>query len=969
MTPEQFKRAEALYFEANELPSAEHVAFLNERCPDDELVRDQVLDLLGPKPQTETLEYVERKIADALGDGGSLELELRPGDRVGRYKIVQEIGSGGMGVVYEALQVEPVRRRVALKLIKVGMDTREVVARFESERQALAMMDHPNVAAVLDGGSTETGRPYFVMEYVPGQPITTYCDKHKLSIEQRLELFTQVCSAIQHAHQKGIIHRDIKPSNVLARLQGDKPTSIVIDFGVAKAINQHLVEQTLFTQQGMMVGTPEYMSPEQAGVSMLDVDTRSDVYSLGVLLYELLTGALPFDHASLRQAGFLEIQRIIQEVEPPRPSTRFRSLSATPEGKAHSSAAMQRRLDPRSLTRRLRGDLDWIVMKALEKDPARRYATAHEFAADISRYLTNQPVSAGPPTAGYRLRKYVRRNRGSVAAACLIVLSLMAGIVGTSWQAVVANRALDRANLAKEAESRERQRAEREQKRAESVVDFLDTTLTAAEYKGVDVTVVDVMALAESQLASVDGSTEAKAEILNVIGRAVVAAGDYEGGIGHLRRAQQLAQSSGNTLDAAVIGTSLGSVVASHLDPDEGERILRESLAAIEQSDRSTWDQRATALNNLGEALLEKSENIEAKACFEQARDLVRANTDGAHRQLGPALSGLACIAFAQDQPEEALALFERALAAMSASWGPLHRNTVTVRGNLAYMYGHLGKDLRARKLYETVIEDARSQLGKTHPLVAELLDYYGAYLGNRDDPRAAEVPLLEAYEIRERRFGPRDPRTLITARNLVQILGASKRQLEMAEALARTLLDEAAQRHGANSQESLAALFDLNSVLRIRGNRSAEAEQLLRKEIELAVTLYGPTHSKPLGAMHRLAGLLYDGKRLDEAATILADAVELGTQAEEPPYLLWVLRYSYAKCLQKMQRFDAAEQQFLESLAIVNKDKARRNDVALVMGFLVDLYNAWHEADPSRGADKKAAEWQEKLTQLQSGQ
>src|ERR1700733_9232010 len=359
---------------------------------------------------------------------------------IGPYRLLQKLGEGGMGTVWVAEQSEPVKRRVALKLIKIGMDTTHVLRRFEAERQALALMDHQNIAKVLDAGTTPQGRPYFAMELIKGIPITKYCDQEHLTPRERLELFIPVCQAVQHAHQKGLIHRDLKPSNVLIALYDGMPVPKVIDFGVAKAIGQKLPEQTMYTEVGQIVGTLEYMAPEQAELNNLDIDTRADIYSLGVILYELLAGSPPFTAKQLRGAAFTEIVRMIREVEPPRPSTRLSSSDDLP------SIAANRKLEPSRLTRIVHGDLDWIVMKALEKDRARRYETANGFAMDIQRYLADEPVSAGPPGAGYRLRKLVRRNMGPVIAAAAVAIALVGGVAAVVVVQARANRELGAKN-------------------------------------------------------------------------------------------------------------------------------------------------------------------------------------------------------------------------------------------------------------------------------------------------------------------------------------------------------------------------------------------------------------------------------------------------------------------------------------------------------------------------------------------
>jgi serine/threonine protein kinase/tetratricopeptide (TPR) repeat protein len=428
-------RAKAIFLETVEKHGPESwPAFLDRACVDEPELRRRVEMLLEAHREAGTFAQPE-------GVGSSTASDDRhnaehPGTVIGPYKLLQQIGEGGMGTVYMAEQTEPIRRKVALKVIKAGMDSRQVVARFEAERQALAMMDHVNIARVIDAGATASGRPYFVMELIHGVPITKYCDDNHLTPRERLELFVPVCQAIQHAHQKGIIHRDIKPSNVLVTLYDGVPVPKVIDFGVAKAMEQSLTERTLFTQFGTMVGTPQYMSPEQAEMSALGIDTRSDIYSLGVLLYELLTGSTPLTGARIREAAYAEIVRIIREEEPPKPSTRL-----SESGEALASISAVRKTEPGKLSKLVRGELDWIVMRTLEKDRNRRYETANAFAADVQRYLADEPVQACPPSPRSRLRKFIRRNAVALATVALVGVALVLGTLVSSWQAIRATKA------------------------------------------------------------------------------------------------------------------------------------------------------------------------------------------------------------------------------------------------------------------------------------------------------------------------------------------------------------------------------------------------------------------------------------------------------------------------------------------------------------------------------------------------
>ncbi len=520
------QRLEQVFQQAADLPAAQREAFLDRTCGDETELRTRVEAMLGSLEDGASL---------SLNDPGLARVTEGAGTVIDRYKLLQVIGEGGFGVVYMAEQLQPVRRKVALKIIKLGMDTKEVVARFEAERQALAMMDHPHIAKVLDGGATETGRPYFVMELVRGVSITAYCDKNGLTTQQRIDLFLPVCQAVQHAHQKGVIHRDLKPSNVMVTLHDGVPVPKIIDFGIAKAMHTSLTERTLFTAYERFIGTPAYMSPEQAELSGLDVDTRTDIYSLGVLLYELLTGTTPFDTQQLRQAGLSEIQRILREDTPPRPSVRISTSQ-------DATVAATRKLDIAGLSKRLAGDLDWIVMKALEKDRARRYDTALELGDDLRRHLEDEPVLAGPPSQIYRLRKLFAKHRGAAVSITVVTLALVGGLVGIGTGYVHTRDALE---LAEE----ETARAEASARLASEVTDFLVDTL-ALTNAGVslqaDLSVRTLLDRTARRLDTAFGTEPAaEARLRATIGRAYTSLGEHETAERHLRRALELSEAFG----------------------------------------------------------------------------------------------------------------------------------------------------------------------------------------------------------------------------------------------------------------------------------------------------------------------------------------------------------------------------------------------------------------------------------------
>jgi serine/threonine protein kinase/tetratricopeptide (TPR) repeat protein len=555
---------ETIFEGAVKLPPDQRAAYLEEACGDDARLRQRVEALLQAHEQTG--EILDKPPAAVSAEtfvitAGMVAVTEKAGDRIGRYKLLQQIGEGGCGVVYMAEQEEPVRRRVALKVIKLGMDTRSVVARFEAERQALALMDHPNIAKVLDAGATETGRPFFVMELVRGVKITDYCDEAKLSTRERLDLFIQVCHAIQHAHQKGIIHRDLKPSNILVTINDGVPVPKVIDFGIAKATtDQRLTDKTLFTAFEQFIGTPAYMSPEQAVMTSLDIDTRSDIYALGVLLYELLTGKTPFDPKELLQAGFDEMRRTIREKEPERPSTRLSTMLDADL----TDVAKRRQSDAPKLIHLLRGDLDWIVMKALEKDRTRRFETANGLAMDIQRYLNNEPVTARPPSSTYRFQKLVRRNKTIFAAIGAVAMALVIGFGLSLYLFIQERHARQRAVAAEKEQTRIRQEAER---RAE-----IGQKLTQAGF------LISRDQYEEAEKIAIQVADPASAAILNVLGILHGRRGEWRAAAADFARVVELIPADHDAYH------SLAPLLAQSGDPDAYRRLCAGMLRQFGQA-------------------------------------------------------------------------------------------------------------------------------------------------------------------------------------------------------------------------------------------------------------------------------------------------------------------------------------------------------------------------------------------------
>ncbi|MGE0143701.1 MAG: tetratricopeptide repeat protein [Planctomycetota bacterium] len=742
-------RAQELFHRALDLAPGERAAFLDRACGSDAELRARVGALL------DALAAAGEFFAEQLPTEGPGNEQ--PGATVGRYKLLEKIGEGGMGSIWMAEQRDSVKRRVALKIIKLGMDTRQVIARFEAERQALAIMDHPNIAKVFDAGATDTGRPYFVMEYIRGVPIVEYCDRERADTETRLTLFTRVCHAIQHAHQKGIIHRDIKPSNVLVTLYDGVPVPKVIDFGIAKATDSELTVRTLFTEHRQVIGTPAYMSPEQTEMSGLGVDTRSDVYSLGVLLYELLTGTTPFATSDLLSVGIDEMMRTLREVEPPTPSRRISTL-----GETSARTARQRRVDVKQLGTLFRGDLDWIVMRCLEKDRTRRYATASELAADIQRHLDDEPVTAGPPRATYRLRKFVRRNRGQVIAGGAVAAALLSGVVAFAWQAEVVRDQRDQAQRALAAEAEQRRLAEAATAEArfqtaiaEAVAEFQTEMIQAADPDNLLGDKVTVLQATEAAVDRLDGGSLADQPLLEAavrqsIGQTFFGLGRYAAAESNFRKSLKLFQESLPAEHPRILRNlnQLAMVLNDEGERGEAELLLRQALDLARAAHPSGHRDIGTTSNNLALVLHSRHEFAEAEPYYRQALQIARDAVPVDQREIAVGLNNLASVLSALHRLDEAEPLQREALQIILDTLPPGHPDIATNLSNLAGLLQESGKLAEAEPLYRDALRIRREVLPAGHMAVGRTASNLGWLLCTLGRDDEGEPFLREGLEI-----------------------------------------------------------------------------------------------------------------------------------------------------------------------------------------------------------------------------
>ena len=950
MTPESWKQVKELFESVLDQPPAQRPDFLKEQCLDDAM-RREVEKLLEnyaeagsflSTPAMNPRVAIPREIPDTrpIGDSSSgptggvaISAAIRLGEALGNYRILSRLGEGGMGQVWLAEQTAPLQRQVALKLIRVGMYDDSVLQRFESERQSLASMSHPSIAKVFDAGTTPDGQPYFAMEYVPGLPITEYCDKKKLTIRERLDLFVQVCEGVQHAHQKAIMHRDLKPANILVVELDGKPTPRIIDFGLAKAAAHSAPGKDHLTQVGVFMGTPGYMSPEQANPELQDIDTRTDVYSLGVILYELLTGFLPSDVQGGDQTLAEKLKRL-REQDPPLPSTKVRS-----DRDSSSAKAEERGTDPGQLVSLLRGDLDWIAMKALERDRARRYGTPSELATDIGHYLRHEPVTARPASVGYQVGKYVRRHRFGVAVAAVMAV-LLAGFA--VMQAVQLRRT-----------TRERDRANR-------ITDFMVGMFKVSdpnEARGSQITAREILDKASNEIeAGLAKDVEVQSQLMAVMAKTYVNLGIFSRAQGLAERAlanrrQALGPNNRKTLESM---TQLGWVLDREGREIEAEKVVRQALEVqrrvlgpedaltLETTDNlaivlekqghyadeekierelvavrtrkfgAEDPQTLRSMLNLGNALHGESRLPDAEKQLRQLLEIERRVFGPGHPWQLAAMHNLANMIQEQGRYGEAEALYRETLQTETRVLGPEHPDTGSTMTTLANTIAAEGRSAEAETFYRKALGILQRTVGPEHNYTLASEEGLANVLSTEGHYAEAEKLHREILATRLRVLGPDHTDTLLSQYNIADAVFRQNRYAESDKLLSETLKSQS-RVLGAESPDTLASKAFLARILIAEGN-ARDAEELARQAFEVQLRILGPQHADTLNTLQYLGVALVSSHRYDEAKKLFATDIQaIGKMRGGDPSNAW---YNFACVAAGAKRADDAVEYLRRAIA-----------------------------------------------------
>ncbi|MEM9552686.1 MAG: serine/threonine-protein kinase [Acidobacteriota bacterium] len=981
---DRWQQADRLFARALEVPEAERAAFLEQACRDDGELLELVQQLLAFDDADDS--FLAKPLAAAEVDalvGGSDQ-------RVGPYRLMGQLGSGGMGTVYLAEQSEPVERKVALKVIKAGMDSEQVLARFEGERQALALMDHSNVARVYDAGCTDAGRSYFAMEYVPGHEITTHCDRAELGFRGRVRLFLQVCDGVQHAHQKGLIHRDLKPSNILVKSSMTEPATVkIIDFGVAKSLQRKLSAHAAHTQLGTFVGTPVYSSPEQIMGRFVETDTRSDIYSLGVVLYELLVGAAPYGLDDFEGKTQLEIVQMLSDEEPPTPISRF----STGEGDTEA-IAKRRSLSVEQMQRRLRGDIAWILLKCLERRPEDRYPSVSELRKDLERWLDDRPIEARPTTGFYRLQKLVRRHRTAVTVASLVAVALLATTAAAVVGFVRAERAAEEARLAADfqveqlqsidpaamgaglrthlQESVRRRLADQDLEPGAIEADLatLDALLQHANFTDLSLALLDehIFDRAEAAIEDDYGETpQLQARLWQSVSDTQQALGQYESAVEPQERAlalrrDELGSEHPLTLESLRSRGRL-RLLTGRLDDAEADlraamEAQRRVLGASNEDTLTTISDYATVVRSRGKLADAEPFYRQAVAGYRQVLGDEDLSTIATINNLGVLLQNLGRI-------DDAEPLLREALDGIRRVSGDEHPDTLVLIGNLGAFLQLRGAWDEAEALLRESLAGRRKILGDEHPSTLKAIDNLGVFLTRRGQLEEAETLHREALTRHREELGDEHPDTLISA-GYMGIVLTRLGELDEAEAHLRESLDGMRRVLGDEHRRTLKALDSFASLLETRGALE-QAEAHRREALDGMRRVLGDEHWSTVTAASRLGSLLHRRGQHNESLALSREAAESARRLDAIyRFVVGESLVTSGCALAALGRFDEAEVALEEGRTILAEVEPIDQRPELVARGFLELYEAWHQAEPAQGHAAKVSRWSETLAQLE---